>query len=104
MTTVDPAILTEERKPFVIVWENAKITHHTGSQISNMYDLSDCDRMDGVVGVYAVNENNELVKVKLGPLERDPEYDPDSPGIVYAQSPLFAGTRIAGWVHWTDHL
>jgi hypothetical protein len=78
------------------------ISHNTVREVSNMYDLSDCDYMDDVVGVYAVDENNELVKVRLGETRRDS--DPESENsLYYASSPVFAGQRQVGTINWTDH-
>lgn len=89
---------------FVVVWDNGTMSVKTGPEVSHMYDLSDCDYMDGVKAVYAVNENSELVPVTLGKLDRDPDYNPDSGGsIVYAYSAIMAGTKRVGTVHWSDH-
>lgn len=95
----------ELAKEFIVVWKNGTLGALNGRQVSHMYDLSDCDQMDEVAAVYAVNEDNELVKVVLGDLTRDGDYDPDSRSgsIVYAYSAIMAGTKRVGTVHWTDH-
>lgn len=88
---------------FVVVWDNGHMAIKNHAEVSHMYDLSDCDYMDGVAGVYAVNEKNELVKVTLGKLERDADYDPEGSTMVYAYTAIFAGSRRVGSVAWTDH-
>ena len=61
------------------------------NRVSKMFDLADCGYMEGVAGIYAVNENNELVPVEHGDYERDNGFPDDSP-VVTATLPLFAGT------------
>jgi hypothetical protein len=88
---------------FVIVWDDASITTANNRAISNMYDMADCDYMDGVKSVHAVDENGELVKVGIGPSERT-DVDPgDECPFVYATAPIMAGKRRVGTVHLTDH-
>lgn len=87
---------------FVVVYDNGAVSVKTNDEVSHMYDLSDCDYMEGVAGVYAVNESNELVKVRLGALTRH-DSDLDNSTIVYASSDILAGSRRVGSVAWTDH-
>lgn len=89
--------------PFVVVYENGVIAGKTHQEISRMYDLSDCidPSETGVVGVYAADENNQLVKVIIGNLIR--ETDADERSIIYAHSEILAGKRRAGTIHWSDH-
>lgn len=86
---------------FVVVYHDGGLTTVNGRVLSNMYDLSDCGRMDDVKAVYAADENNDLVKVRLGTLRRDDDPEPGS--IVYATSQIIAGERVVGMVHWSDH-
>lgn len=89
---------------FIVIWENGRTTLNSNDEISHMFDLADCNACDGVVAVYAVNDKNELVKIRLGQIDRDPDYDPESGDTrIYAQSPIFATNRRVGTVYWTDH-
>ena len=88
--------------PFVIAWKGGSISLADNTKISRMYDLSDCDYMDGVKAVYAVDEYGELVKIRVGPQERDE--DPASENaVIYAYSPVYAGKRRVGTIAWSDH-
>ena len=86
---------------FVIVWDDSTITTANNRAISNMYDMADCDYMDGVKSVHAIDENGELVKVGIGPTVRNIR-DEESP-MVYGYAPIMAGKRRVGTVHLTDH-
>jgi hypothetical protein len=88
---------------FVIVWDDASITTANNRAISNMYDMADCDYMDGVKSVHAVDENGELVKVGIGPSERTHVDPGDECPFVYASAPIMAGKRRVGTVNLTDH-
>lgn len=87
--------------PFIVVWDNGVVDIKDGRGISNLYDLSDCGHMDGVLAVYALNENNEPVKIRLGELIRG--HDESTDTLIYAQSQIFAGKKLVGHVHWSDH-
>jgi len=91
-----------QEKPFIVLYDSGVIAQKSGREISHMYDLSDCDYMDGVKAVYAVSQECELVPVTLGETVKDPDY-PETDSIVYAYSTILAGTRVVGHVHWTDH-
>jgi hypothetical protein len=88
-----------QKEQFVVVFNDNSVAIRDNREISRMYDLSDCDYMDDVAGVYALNESRDLVKVRLGKLIDD--RDPGT--IAYGRSQLFAGSRPVGMVHWTDH-
>ena len=84
---------------FVIVLDDNTIALATERRVSNMFDLADCDAMDHVTGVYAVDEKGDLVKVHLGPQTRTNDWD----AFYYARAPIMAGTRQVGFIHLTDH-
>lgn len=88
---------------FVVVYDNGTMAAKSNREVSHMYDLSDCDSMEGVAGVYSLNEKNELVKVRLGKLTRDTDYDPEGSSIVFAYSDILADARRVGTVAWTAH-
>ncbi len=88
-------------KPFIVLYDTGDLAVKTSREVSHMYDLSDCDYMDGVKAVYAVSQECELVPVTLGETVKDD--DPGSNSIVYAYTKIMAGTRHVGTVHWTDH-
>jgi hypothetical protein len=83
---------------FVVVWSNGDVSLADNNKISRMYDLSDCDAMDEVAGVYAPDEYCRLVPLTLGKVSKS-----GGAGAVRGYSYLFAGKRRAGTVHWTDH-
>lgn len=86
---------------FAVVWDTGFISSHTEEEISRMYDLADCDMMDGVTGIYAVDEDGKLTEVRVGPsvpVQSTEEYP-----FYYAHSPIYAGTRLVGYVSHTDH-
>ena len=86
--------------PFVVMWEDGTFTTASGKRVSDMYDMADCDAMEGVKSVHAVDENGELVKVVIGPQRRD---NSDFDSVHYATAPIMAGSRRVGTVHFTDH-
>lgn len=88
---------------FVVVWDNGHTAIKSGQEISHMLDLADCDMCDGVAGIYSVNEQNELVKISVGKMERDSDYDPEGSSLVFAYAPIMAGTRRVGTLAYTDH-
>lgn len=92
----------QERHLFVIVFNDNTVTTTTESNVSRMYDLADCDSMDHVRAVYAVDQRGELVKVSVGPSRRYDEWDAAT-DVYYASSPIKAGNRIVGYVHYSNH-
>jgi hypothetical protein len=42
----------------------------TGTEVSRMIDMADCDAMNGVVKIMALGRDGELHEVKLGPVSR----------------------------------
>lgn len=89
---------------FILVWNNGLISTLDASQLSHMLDLADCDAAEGVKAIYALNENKELVKIRLGDVSRDPDWHADSSTMVYATMQVFAGSKLVSHVHMTDHL
>jgi hypothetical protein len=85
---------------FVILWDNGSLSTADDRQISHMYDLSDCDSMEGVKAVYAVSDECELVPVTLGETRRE---NSDGDSIVWGYSPVLAGKRVVSHVHWSSH-
>jgi hypothetical protein len=90
-----------QAQSFIVLYDSGVIAMKSGREISHMYDLSDCDYMDGVKAVYAVSEDCELVPVTLGEVRRDD--DPGNNSIVWGYSAIKAGTKLVGHVHWTSH-
>ena len=84
---------------FVIVYNDNTVRSVPESAISRMYDLADCDAMDGVRDVYAVDESGKLVPVEIGKQKRFDYWD----GIYFASSEIKAGKRVVGFVHYSDH-
>lgn len=85
---------------FVVVWDDGSITTANNRAVSNMYDMADCDHMDGVKSIHATDENCELVKIDVGPQRRD---NSDFDSIYFATAPIMAGKRRVGTIHFTDH-
>src|SRR5512146_3314278 len=101
----EPQCLEEEAQAepqFVILWETGAMTLEKGQYISRMYDLADCDSMEGVKDVLVVNAAGELVPVTVDP-HRWRDTDADERSIVYAYSAIMAGKCRVGTVAWTDH-
>jgi hypothetical protein len=85
----------------VLVWDDGSVTLSSMADFSYHYDLADCDAMDGVVGMYGVNENNKIVEITVAesvPVNTDQEYP-----FYYAASAVLAGERRLGSVTYTDH-
>lgn len=87
---------------FILVWKHGILSTMDEGQFSRMYDMADCDTMDNVIGVYAVNEENKLVEIKVGALQRY-EDDLDESPFYYGVSAVYAGSRRVGTIHYTDH-
>ena len=87
---------------FVIVFNDDTVAAVPESRVSNMYDMADCDAMDNVRAVYAVDESGKLVPIRIGPQNRlgyvDSEYS-----LYYANAPIYAGKKTVGFIHLTDH-
>ena len=87
---------------FVIVWEDTHVSAHTEADISRMFDLADCDQMDGVAAVLAVGNDGTLRPVTTGKSRRvdsDDEYP-----LYYATAPLVTDDgHTVGYVHFSDH-
>lgn len=96
MTSVPPV-----PTPYIVVYLNGSVSAKTAQEISHMIDLSDCDACDGVAGIWAVNNNNNLVKIRIGTLTPYDYTEPDS--IIYAAAPVYAGTRVVSYIHYSDH-
>lgn len=89
---------------FILVWEHGILSTMDEGQISRMYDMADCDTMESIVGVYAVNEENKLVEVVVGTLQRyQADTDPNDYLFYYGYSAIYAGSRRVGTIHYTDH-
>lgn len=86
---------------FVILYEDGTVTSVNGTQVSNVFDMADCDSMEGVNSIYAANENNELVQISVGEFERD--NDAEEYAVVYGYSPIYAGSKRVGTIHHSDH-
>lgn len=86
---------------FVVVWDDGRVTSSNNSWVSEAYDMADCDYMDGVKSIHAVNEKCELVKITLGDQHRI-NTDDENP-FRFAAAPIMAGKRRVGRVTFTDH-
>jgi hypothetical protein len=87
---------------FVIVFEDNTLALAYESRVSNMFDMADCDAMKGVAGIYAADENGDLVKVTVGPVIRTDGWELEN-SVSYGHAPIMAGSRQVGFVHLTDH-
>jgi hypothetical protein len=87
--------------PFVVQWEDGSFSVKSEKWVSETYDMADCDYGEGVKQIYAANERDELVKISLGQREKI-NTDQEFP-FRFERSPVYADTRIAGYVTWTDH-
>lgn len=87
---------------FVVQWNDGSLSSKAGPEVSYMHDTADCDGMEGVRAIYATDENGNLVIVRTGPPQRDEGFPEDNP-VYYARSPLWAGKRVVGHVHHSDH-
>lgn len=86
---------------FVVLWHDGNVTTTNNSWVSEAYDMADCDYMEGVKQIFAVNEKCELVPITVGeshPINQDQE-EP----FRYASAPIMAGERQVGCVTLTDH-
>lgn len=87
---------------FVIVYNDGTIRAVTENIVSRMYDLADCDYMDNVRAVYALDEHAQLVPVTVHEQRKYDDFDANSQ-VYFASSKITAGKRIVGFVHWSDH-
>lgn len=87
---------------FVVVFDDKTIALASETRVSNMFDLADCDSMDQVAGIYAADENANLVKVTVGPQTPNPDREYESQ-LYYGRAPIMAGKRLVGFVHLTNH-
>lgn len=72
------------------------------SELSRMVDGADYNDIS-VRDIYVLREGN-LVKCEYGDIERIPYPDPENESsIIYAYSPLFAGTEKVASIPLTDH-
>lgn len=86
---------------FVLLYEDGVIAHTDEQTISRMYDLADCDAMEGIKAVFSVDQTGNLIAIRIGKskkINQDQEYP-----FRYAQSPVYAGMRIVGYITHTDH-
>lgn len=86
---------------FVVTWADGHVSVKSEKDVSRMYDLADCDAMEDVTGVYALNQDGELVRITLGTMKADAGFPEET--FIYGYTPLYAGERLAGYVSWTDH-
>lgn len=89
-------------RPFIIVWDDGHFSTETNETVSNMYDMADCDAMDGIVGVYSLDRDNQVVTIRLGTEQRY-ETDDDEYLFHYGYKHIYAGSRRVGTVYLTDH-
>lgn len=87
---------------FVVVYDDDTLRAVTENIVSKMYDLADCDAMDGVRRVYGIDESGELVPVRVGPQKRYESLDTED-SVYFANAPIYAGKRTVGFVHFSDH-
>lgn len=89
-------------RTFVVVWDDTHVSAHTEADISRMFDLVDCDSMDGITAVLAVGNDGTLRPVTTGKSYRingEDEYP-----LYYAAAPLVTDDgRTVGYVHFSDH-
>lgn len=89
-------------EPFVIVYDDKSVKTASEATVSRMFDLADCDAMDGVAGIYAVDDACNLVRVTVGPQTRDGNWDSEET-IYFASAPVKAGKRLIGYIHYSNH-
>lgn len=106
----NPETYPHVSETFIVIWEPTcglesgdafTVTSLSERAISDMYDRADCDYMDGVHDVLALDENAKLVPVEIGPQERI-NSDAEFP-LYYATAPIMAGKRRVGTVRYSDH-
>jgi len=89
---------------FVVVYQDDTIRAVPETVVSKMYDLADCDYMEGVRDIYSVDERGRLVPVEVGKETRDPAFGTDEGSqVYYATAPVYAGEKIVSYVHYSDH-
>jgi hypothetical protein len=95
--------LTAPIPQFVILYDTGELHLASGTDVSTMYDLADCDLMDGVKAILAVDEDGDLVPVTTGKQEFATAGDEAENSLVWAYTPIMAGTRRVGTIAHTDH-
>lgn len=93
---------------FLVLYEVGDQTYPTQMEIVQEHELGrmvdGADYNDISVREIYVLRNGKLVKCEFGDIERTPYPDPENESsIVYAYSPLFAGTEKVASLALTDH-
>jgi hypothetical protein len=86
---------------FLVTWDDGHLSLHDAQWVSELYDFADCDGLEGVKSVQALDENQLLVPIRLGEQRRDNSWSEFL--VYYATVPIFAGQRRVGTVHLSDH-
>lgn len=86
---------------FRVTWDDGTISLHDAAWVSDAYDLADVGQHEGIKDIQALDENQQLVPIRLGEQRRD-NSDQEFP-VYYATVPIFAGKRRVGTIHLSDH-
>lgn len=87
--------------PFVVVWEDGSVSARNEAWVSESFDMADAYGEEGVKSVLAIDENGDLVPIRVGEQERINTHE-EFP-FRYATAPVYAGTKRVGTVTFTDH-
>jgi hypothetical protein len=86
---------------FVVVYDDGfmKLVDEEGA--SSVLNLHDKGIRAGILDLLALNQDNELVSVRTGPEQRDPDY-PGNNSKFYATKAMFAGKKFVGFAYYSE--
>src|ERR1700751_109418 len=85
---------------FVVIYPDGFMKLVDEETVSAVFDIQSKGGLRQITDVMALNQDNELVSVKLGPRQVDRDY-PGNNSSFYATSAIFAGEKLAGFAYYT---